>query len=135
LISDQDSTNVLAPHYWGPELPEKRSRKKKVSRYPHEETWLREFVGYYGAECTTSFSDDDLNGVSLTAAIEALARGSVISAEKCDDRPGTVCVVEYRTEENSVVSVTVHFVSNEHRMRFLRAQERKESDSETDHAA
>jgi hypothetical protein len=37
LITDQDPVKVSAPHYWGPELPEKRNRKKKVSGYPHEE--------------------------------------------------------------------------------------------------
>jgi hypothetical protein len=62
-------------------MPEKRNRKK-VQRYPHEEKWLREFVGYHGTDCTTGFSDVDLGGVSLTLVVEALACGSIVAADK-----------------------------------------------------
>lgn len=118
-------------------MPEKRNRKKATG-YPHEERWLREFVGYHGNNCAVRFSDADLGGVSWVRIVEALSCGTVISAEKCDG-PGTICMVEYhveyRAEEGEVISVKVWFVSNEELLSVLSAESRKESESEPDHAA
>jgi hypothetical protein len=57
-----------------------------------------------------------------------------VSSEKCDD-PGTVCTVQYRTEDDDIVSVTVHFIANEEQLTLLNAEVEKERDSEKDHAA
>jgi hypothetical protein len=114
-------------------MPVKRTRKK-VSRYPHEEEWLREFLGYHGTDAVTSFVESDLKGVSLTRIVRALICGSVISAEKCNE-PGTICEVEYLEEEGDIVGIEVHFVSNEETLRILGATIIKEDDSEPDRAA
>jgi hypothetical protein len=115
-------------------LPEKRNRKNKAGRYPDEETWLREFVGYHGTDCVTVFYEGNLGGVSLTLVIEAVACGTVVSSEKCNG-PGTICEVQYRTEDGESVLVTVHFVSNEEQLTLLSAEVEKERGNETDHAA
>jgi len=115
-------------------LPEKRNRKSKVGRYPDEETWLREFVGYHGTDCVIVFHEGGMGDVSLTLAIEAIACGTVVSSEKCDG-PGTNCRVQYRTEDGESVLLNVHFVSNEEQLTLLSAEVEKERGNETDHAA
>jgi hypothetical protein len=114
-------------------MPDKRNRRH-IRRFPDEQTWIREFVGFHGTEGVTRFSESDLGGVSLTLVIEALTGGTVVSAEKCDGR-GTVCVVEYYTEEDDLVVVTIHFVSNEGELTILSAEMREGLNSEPDRAA
>jgi hypothetical protein len=69
----------------------------------------------------------------VTLAVEALLCGTVIDSEKCDD-PGTVCAVEYYTEEDALVTVLVHFASSEESLTILKAKI-EEPDREPDHAA
>ena len=71
-------------------MPEKRSSLNVVRGFPSEETWLRSFVGFHGTDGVIRFCEDDLGGVSLVRIVEALLRGHIVSAEKCDG-PGTVC--------------------------------------------
>lgn len=116
-------------------MPEKRGHKKDRRRFPHEEEWLRSFVGHHGTNCVTRFCEGDLNGISLTRVIEALADGTVISAEKSEG-PGVVCeVAHYSDEEGDLALVIVHFVSNEELLTILEATKVKEEIGETDHAA
>ena len=67
--------------------------------------------------------------------LEALTFGAVTSAEKCDG-PGTVCVVEHREDDGSIVVVTVHFVKSDALLEIREAEVVvREPDDETDHAA
>jgi len=45
----------------------KGGERRKVKNFPHEETWLREFVSFHGTDRITRFCEDDLGGVSLTS--------------------------------------------------------------------
>src|SRR6476620_11115876 len=114
-------------------MPKKVDRQRKVRRFREEETWLREFVGFHGTDGVTRFCEEDLDGVSLTLAVEALRCGTVVDSEKCDG-PGTVCTVEYYTEEDALVTVLVHFASSEESLTILKAKI-EEPDREPDHAA
>jgi hypothetical protein len=114
-------------------MPVKRIHRKS-RRYPHEETWLREFLGYHGTDGVTSFVDEDLGGASLTLVVEALCCGIVVAAG-VPDGSGTRCVVEYYTEDGSGIVVIVHFSSSEERLRIISAELRKGLEDEPDHAA
>jgi hypothetical protein len=109
------------------------NRQRKVRHFPHEQTWLRAFVGCHGTDGVTRFPEDDLGGVSLTQIVEALLCGEVVEAEKCN-APGTDCTIEFRTEEENFIRVFVHFVSNEELLTIRRA-EIEEQNREPDHAA
>jgi len=115
-------------------MSDKVKRQKIAKRFPHEETWLRRFVGFHGVDAVTRFCEDDLRGVSLVEVLEALAQGSVINAEKCDG-PGTICDVERRQENGSVVAVSVYFASNEEVLTIRGAEVVREPENETDNAA
>jgi hypothetical protein len=101
-------------------MPERSDRREKNRRFPDEETWLREFVGFHGTDGVTRFCEEDLDGVSLVQIAEAIQRGSVVEAEKCDG-PGALCKVEHYTEENALITVSVHFASGEETLTILKA--------------
>ena len=110
-------------------MPEKRNRQR-VPSFPDEETWLRSFVGFHGTDGVIRFG-----GVSLVRIIEALLCGEVVASEKCDG-PGAVCIVEHHREEDAaLVSVRVHFVSNEEELTILEAAVVRELGNGSDHAA
>lgn len=111
---------------------EKGDKKQKIRRFPVEESWLREFVGFHGTDGVIRFCEEDLDGVSLIAVVEALLCGEVIGAEKCDG-PGTDCMVEYFKDE-ALVTVWVHFASGEETLTIRKARI-EEFDREPDHAA
>ncbi len=85
--------------------------KAKPHALTPEEIWVREFLGFYGTENAFRFCIEDLNGVSVTRAYEALTCGECVSAEKCDG-PGTVCIFEHKSDDNEV-QVAVNFVASE----------------------
>jgi hypothetical protein len=113
----------------------KSSKRRKIQRFPDEETWLREFVGFHGTDGVTRFYEEDLGGVSLVRVLEVLVCGSVVAAEKCDG-PGTICTVElYDEEEVALILVKVHFVSSEDTLTILSAEVMRELENGPDHAA
>lgn len=113
-----------------------RDRSKKPQHsYSMEEEWLREYALFYGRNSVTRFSAPDLNGVSLTQILAALANVSRITCDKCDG-PGTVCEIESVVADATPVRVTVQFDASEMTLSILEASEvRGKDNDEPDHAA
>ena len=88
--------------------PSKKPARPK--RKPtNEQIWVQEFVQFYGTDNVTRFFRADLNGVSLTRAVEALLSGDMVSSEKCDG-PGCQCIFRHRNDDD-LVEVEVFFNS------------------------
>jgi len=112
----------------------KKGVRKQVQRFPHEETWLKEFVGFHGTDQVTEYSKDDLGGVSLTRIVEAIVCGAVVWADKSDG-PGVDCIVEHYADEGDCVRAFLHFVSNEEKLTISAAERIEESGHEPNRAA
>lgn len=112
----------------------KKGTKRQTRRFPHEETWLHEFVGVGGTERVTSFTADDLGRISLTRIVEALACGTVVHSEKSDG-VGADCIIEHYADDGDHVRVFVNFVANEEKLTILEARKIEESGHEPDRAA
>jgi hypothetical protein len=102
------------------------------SETPAEEIWIRAFVEFYATENITRVCREDLGGVSLTRAFEALTCGSVVASEKCDG-PGVVCRLEHRSDDD-FVAVVVYFEAGEMVLEIREAAVIEETDGETDAA-
>jgi hypothetical protein len=89
------------------EKPHKRRR-----RVTPEETWIRGFLEFSGTDNITRVCRADLNGLSLTLAIEAIFLGEMTSSMKCDDGPGAICTFQYEADVG-IVEVEVFFVAGE----------------------
>jgi len=101
---------------------------RRRRRHSPEERWVRSFLEYAGTENVTRFCPENLQGVSLTRAVQALARGFCVSAEKCDGA-GSVCVFEDADDDIGAVEVTVFFIASEEVLE-IRGARVKEKDSE-----
>jgi hypothetical protein len=101
--------------------PRPRSPKRRLKRPSPEEVWVREFVEFTGTDGVTSFNTADLNGVSLTRAIEALRSGNLAWANKSDGS-GSLCCFEHSADPQDAVEVTVWFEANEQKLEIREAR-------------
>lgn len=99
----------------------------KRHRFAVEETWVRGFLEHSGTENITRFCPQDMIGVSLTRACEALSLGTCVYSDKCEGS-GAICTFEHESEDD-IVEVTVVFVAAEETLEILKARV-KENDSE-----
>lgn len=106
--------------------------KRKRRALTPEQVWIREFLEFYGTKNITRLCRDDLNGISLIRAVEALMSGDQVSSEK-HDGPGTTCVFQHQSDDD-FVEVTAWFVSTEMVLVIKGASVVKENDGETDAA-
>lgn len=97
-----------------------------------EEVWVLSFLEFTGTDNITRFCQEDLNGVSLTRAVEALQCGGLIWSEKCEGT-GTICSFEHESDDD-VVEVVVWFSSVESKLEIRRAMRVEENDREPDAA-
>jgi hypothetical protein len=108
------------------------ARRAPVVRKP-EELWVRSFLEFTGTENVTRFCQEDLNGVSLTRAVEALRCGELVWSEKCEGA-GTICSFEHGSDDD-VVEVLMWFSSVESKLEIRRAMRVEENGREPDDAA
>jgi hypothetical protein len=107
-------------------------KRKRRSRRAPEVIWIRAFLGISGTENITRFCRDDLNGVSLTRAIEAIQRGECVSTDKCDG-PGAICTFVHESDDDEV-EVQVFFEAGTVMLEIRGARRVKEVESEPDAA-
>lgn len=91
--------------------PKPKAKARRPRRLTPEETWVRGFLGFSGTANVTRIWLDDLDGVNIIRAAEALVRGHCVSVEKCDG-PGCVCVFK-QVSDDDAVEVTIYFVAAE----------------------
>lgn len=112
----------------------KRPDPIQRSRFASEAEWLNEYARFYGTVSSTTFSEEDLHGVTLVQVFEALIKPSSIRCEKCDE-PGTVCVIEACVGDGDDIFVKVHFDSQQVAVTILEAGKVEEADRDDDSAA
>jgi hypothetical protein len=105
--------------------------KKKLP--PSEQTWIRNFIEFYGTDNVTRVFRENLGGVTLIEVVEALATGNLVSAEKLDDA-GTTCTLRHASVD-AIIEVDVWFVASEIVLEIRAARRVKEMKGETDDAA
>lgn len=111
--------------------PKSRSSRRRKRKSP-EAIWVRGFLEFSGTENLTAVCTADLNGVSLTRAVEALSRGDCISSEKCDG-PGTLCTFRHEGEDD-LVEVDIFFEAGSVVLKIERARTVLEVSREPDAA-
>ena len=114
-------------------MPEK-IEPKKIASYFNEEKWIRQFVDVYGTDGVTTFSENNLRGVSLVRVIQALALGAVVTADK-PTLPDMDCTVEYTEEDGIVVRVSLSIQTTPPRLIINFVEQRRENENGNDHAA
>jgi hypothetical protein len=111
---------------------EESSPKPKRRHESEEEKWVRSFLAYSSTDNITRFCEDNLNGVSLIRAVEALLVGECIQSDKCDE-PGSICTFRHQSEEDTV-EVRVFFEANVMVLEILEASTVREEKDESDAA-